>query len=60
MRIFGCPHRRITWPMKLDGRKLITVSCHDCCRRLPYDWDRMRVVSPLEARRAARAAEAAA
>lgn len=56
-----CRHRNITWPMKLEGRRLVTVSCQDCAKRLAYDWERMRIVGPWEARRLAmKAAKAVA
>ncbi len=51
-----CRHRNITWPMRLEGKRLLTVSClDDCKQRLAYDWSSMQVVDdPWEARRLAR------
>jgi hypothetical protein len=41
-----CPHLHITWPR---GRGVLTVSCLDCSRTLPYSWDEMRILSEKEA-----------
>ena len=42
--------------MRLEGKKLLTVSCLDeCNQRLAYDWSTMQVVDdPWKARRLAR------
>lgn len=55
--IFGCRHRRYSWPQR-DAEQCLYVMCLDCSRRLEYNWetmkarasknngDRNRVVSP--------------
>jgi hypothetical protein len=42
--------------MRLEGKRLLTVSClDDCKQRLAYDWSTMQVVDdPWEARRLVR------
>lgn len=37
-----CSHPRISWPHTRDGH--MTVQCHDCHQRIPYDWSRMETV----------------
>ena len=39
--IFGCAHRRLSWPMTLNRH--CSVVCLSCGRRFPYDWQAMRV-----------------
>lgn len=41
--LFSCWHRRYGWPHQ-DDEGNIYVVCEGCKERLPYDWDRMRVV----------------
>ena len=39
--LFGCRHRRITWPITLAGRT--RVMCLVCQRQLEYDWEHMEI-----------------
>jgi len=51
--LFGCPHRKTTFPMTPIRRGRIAshsntelkaqtyIACLDCGKELPYDWDRM-------------------
>jgi hypothetical protein len=40
-----CFHQKITWPQTLRG--VTTVSCLECGRTLPYDWDGLGTVAFL-------------
>lgn len=39
LRLFACPHERISFPMTREGRT--TVQCHACHKRLAYSWKLM-------------------
>jgi len=39
-RLFGCRHRRTTFPLTAGGRTY--VCCLACGRELEYDWQGMR------------------
>jgi hypothetical protein len=41
--IFGCRHRRTTFPMTLDRAEGAYIRCLDCCAKLAYDFERMEV-----------------
>jgi len=61
--IFGCSHRRTTFPLT-PSRKMATASnrhgtyvvCLDCGHEMPYSWNEMRVIKE---RRRAKAEESA-
>lgn len=47
--LLGCAHRHRTFPRtaKEPGTASTTyVVCLDCGKKLPYDWQKMRVVVP--------------
>jgi hypothetical protein len=59
--IFSCSHTRYTFPQtsvvrdasgKIIGRRGMFVTCQDCAERLSYDWEKMKVVSGRQHRRA--------
>jgi RNase P subunit RPR2 len=58
--IFGCSHRRTTFPLT-PSRKMATASnrhgtyvvCLDCGQEFRYDWKAMRVGEPVAPRTAA-------
>lgn len=37
--LFGCTHRRTTFPQTWSGETHVT--CLECGREMMYDWDRM-------------------
>jgi hypothetical protein len=51
--LFGCPHRRTTFPMTIKAsphRKAVEITgtyvvCLDCGKEFPYDWHKMKLVS---------------
>ena len=58
--LFGCWHKRISFPQtsKRGLRRCEAathtgtyVVCLDCGAEFPYDWKKMRILSPSEARR---------
>lgn len=58
--LFGCWHKRISFPQtsKRGQRRCEAathtgtyVVCLDCGAEFPYDWKKMRILSPSEARR---------
>ena len=46
--IFGCPHRKITFPISPVRKSVKTrdtyVVCLDCGHEFPYDWNEMKMV----------------
>jgi hypothetical protein len=59
--LFGCPHRRTTFPMTPTGKSAAPVAygkvrgetyvvCLDCGKELAYNWDEMRVGGPVPER----------
>ena len=52
--IFGCWHHRYTFPLTPQSRSrsraaALTgtyVTCLDCGKELPYDWEEMKVIPP--------------
>src|SRR2546428_10460094 len=49
--LFRCRHRRTTFPLSPVSRPGAPqgdkyVVCLDCGKRLPYDWERMRIGTP--------------
>lgn len=52
--LFSCPHENTTFPITpirpfrnaapvlRDSREHTYVSCLDCGKEMPYDWDRMQ------------------
>jgi hypothetical protein len=58
--LFGCRHSRYSFPMTVRGSArrpqaaTLTgtyVSCLDCGKELPYDWQEMKVISSPERHR---------
>jgi hypothetical protein len=46
-RIFGCRHRKTTWPQGRPGEQ--TVTClSGCGRTFHYLWGEMRVGKPIQ------------
>jgi hypothetical protein len=52
--IFSCSHTRYTFPQtvverdsngKIIGRRGMYVTCLDCLEKLPYDWEKMKIMS---------------
>jgi hypothetical protein len=52
--LFGCTHKRYTFPITTRGRQRRSaaaaltgtyVVCLDCGKEFPYDWRQMKVVS---------------
>lgn len=43
--LFGCTHRNYSFPYteQRDGQPRTYVVCHDCCKAVPYDWQKMRI-----------------
>ncbi len=59
--LFGCSHARYSFPITVRshvrrrGGALLTgtyVTCLDCGKELPYDWNEMKIVSASRAQRA--------
>jgi len=59
--IFGCSHRRTTFPLTPARKGLVHsapsaarngtyVVCLDCGKEFVYDWDEMRLGQPVAAR----------
>ena len=61
--LFGCPHRRTTFPLtpRKSGGSPVSgltrfgtyVACLDCGKELAYDWNEMRVGAPVHRRKPA-------
>jgi len=60
--VFGCSHKRCSFPMTTRGAKRRTpaasltgtyVVCLDCGKEFPYDWKTMRMLRTKETRREA-------
>lgn len=51
--MFGCSHRRTTFPMSPQRRNGVQhntyVTCLDCGKELNYDWAEMRMGDPIPA-----------
>ena len=52
--MFSCSHTRYTFPQtsverdgagKIISRRGMYVTCLDCLERLPYDWEKMKIIS---------------
>lgn len=41
--LFGCRHRRFSFPMTLSPKAPATVSCLACGQRFEYLWESMQV-----------------
>jgi hypothetical protein len=63
--LFGCWHRNCSFPItaKVGARRQpaaqVTgtyIVCLDCGKEFPYDWTEMRIVTPGNERKRARAA----
>jgi hypothetical protein len=59
--LFGCRHKRYTWPITVGsqqlGMKRVTyVVCLTCGQEFVYDWQQMKPVGRLEYRRSRRSA----
>jgi hypothetical protein len=52
--LFGCSHRRTTFPLtparKGVARHSTYIACLDCGKELEYDWKEMRVGEPVRPR----------
>lgn len=44
-RLFRCPHRRVTFPLRIN-RQPAYVVCLDCGKEFQYDWEKMRQLGP--------------
>ena len=42
MSLFGCRHKRTTWPQAAKHPNAYVV-CLDCGREFPYNWREMRM-----------------
>jgi hypothetical protein len=60
--VFGCSHKRCSFPMTTRGAKRRTpaasltgtyVVCLDCGKEFPYDWKTMKMVRAKDTRREA-------
>lgn len=40
--LFGCAHKRTTFPLTPKGKPTYIV-CLDCACEMPYDWESMRI-----------------
>jgi len=63
--LFGCSHRRTTFPLtpsrkvgKSNSRNATYVVCLDCGKEFDYDWQEMRIGQPVSSRVAAGTQEA--
>lgn len=54
--LFGCTHRRTTFPMTSTRRNIVSqqttetrpktyVACLDCGKEMDYDWKQMRIAT---------------
>jgi hypothetical protein len=52
--MFSCSHTRYTFPQtaverdgagKIIGRRGMYVTCLDCLEKLPYDWEKMKIIT---------------
>ncbi len=47
--IFGCSHRRVSFPQTRRGRSPATyITCLECGKEFAYDWKNMRVGEPVD------------
>lgn len=59
--LFGCLHRRTTFPISKRGNRHAAgrtgtyVVCLDCGKEFAYDWQKMRILTSSEEKRYARA-----
>ena len=53
--LFGCWHKRYSFPItakktigtsRASGAKETYVVCLDCGKEFPYDWNKMKLLSP--------------
>jgi hypothetical protein len=52
--LFGCAHRHCTFPRtaRQPGSDSTTyVVCLDCGKEFPYDWQEMKIVTPVKNKR---------
>ena len=63
--LFGCTHKHFSFPItKRRGQRLSEaasltgtyVSCLDCGKEFPYDWQEMRIIERLPSERKSRLA----
>jgi len=47
--LFGCSHKRTTFPLTPGARKRTYVVCLDCGSEFDYNWKEMRLGSPAVA-----------
>lgn len=45
--LFGCSHRRTTFPLTRDRKKETYIVCLDCGKEFSYNWQEMRVGEPV-------------
>lgn len=48
LALFGCPHGDYSFPVRLPDEDIPHVTCRECCQRVPYSWDEMRIVGKPE------------
>jgi hypothetical protein len=49
--LFGCHHKRTSFPLTSRSRTGTYVACLDCGKEFAYDWRRMRIIRELPPRR---------
>ena len=47
--LFGCSHRRTTFPLTQSRKRETYVACLDCGKEFSYDWKEMRIGRPVAA-----------
>ena len=46
--VFGCSHKRTTFPLTLNGnRKRTYVACLECGKEFNYNWEEMHISSSI-------------
>ena len=41
--LFGCRHRRLSFPLTAKSDRRTYVVCLDCGKEFPYDWTQMKI-----------------
>lgn len=47
--LFGCSHKRTTFPQSARGAAYATCSCIGCGKEFVYSWRDMKIVEPAPA-----------